>query len=83
MRWFVAIALLLLAALILESGLLAYAMYVLAGLLIISRLMVRSWNQGLNATRSCDRDTAEIGDKVSVELSPYDLTKARIIFREQ
>jgi translation initiation factor IF-1 len=23
------------------------------------------------------------GDKVSVELSPYDLTKARIIFREQ
>jgi translation initiation factor IF-1 len=22
------------------------------------------------------------GDKVSVELSPYDLTKARIIFRE-
>jgi translation initiation factor IF-1 len=23
------------------------------------------------------------GDKVSVELSPYDVTKARIIFREQ
>jgi len=23
------------------------------------------------------------GEKVSVELSPYDLTKARIIFREQ
>ena len=23
------------------------------------------------------------GDKVSVELSPYDLTKARIIFREE
>jgi translation initiation factor IF-1 len=23
------------------------------------------------------------GDKVSLELSPYDLTKARIIFREQ
>jgi translation initiation factor IF-1 len=23
------------------------------------------------------------GDKVSIELSPYDLTKARIIFREQ
>ncbi|HEX4638469.1 MAG TPA: translation initiation factor IF-1 [Chthoniobacterales bacterium] len=23
------------------------------------------------------------GDKVSVELSPYDLTKARIVFREQ
>ena len=23
------------------------------------------------------------GDKVAVELSPYDLTKARIIFREQ
>ncbi len=23
------------------------------------------------------------GDKVSLELSPYDLTKARIVFREQ
>src|SRR5438874_3438573 len=71
MRWFVAIALLLLAALILESGLLAYAMYVMAGLLIISRLMVRSWNQGLTATRSCDRDTAEVGDKVGVEVSVH------------
>jgi len=60
---------LLLAALILESGLLAYAMYVLAGLLIVSRLMVRSWNEGLSATRSCDRETAEIGDKVAVEVT--------------
>ena len=24
-----------------------------------------------------------VGDRVSVEMSPYDLTKARIIFREQ
>jgi uncharacterized repeat protein (TIGR01451 family) len=60
---------LLLAALFLESGLLAYAMYVLAGLLIVSRLMVRSWNEGLSATRVCNRNTAEIGDKVAVEVT--------------
>jgi uncharacterized repeat protein (TIGR01451 family) len=69
MKWFLAVALLLLAALFLESGLLAYAMYVLAGLLILSRLMVHSWNEGLSATRACNRDTAEIGDKVAVEVT--------------
>ena len=69
MKWFIAVALLLLAALFLESGLLAYAMYVLAGLLIVSRLMVRSWNEGLSATRSCKSDTAEIGDKIAVEVT--------------
>lgn len=69
MRWFLAVALLLMAALVLESGLLAYAMYVLAGLLIVSRLMVRSWNEALSATRECNRDTAEIGDKIAVKVT--------------
>jgi uncharacterized protein (DUF58 family) len=75
MKWFLAVALLLLAALILESGLLAYAMYVLAGLLIVSRLMVRSWNEGLSATRACNRDSAEIGDKVGVEVTVHNSGK--------
>src|SRR5262245_41953848 len=69
MKWFFAVALLLAAALILESGLLAYATYALAGLLIVSRLMVRSWNEGLSARRACDPETAEIGDKVAVEVT--------------
>jgi uncharacterized protein (DUF58 family) len=53
MRWFLGILLLLLAALLLESGLLAYAMYVLLGLLLVSRTLARSWIRHLSATRVC------------------------------
>jgi uncharacterized protein (DUF58 family) len=78
-KWFLAVLLILLAALILESGLLAYSMYVLLGLLVVSRVMARNWIGKLTATRTCrligrDGDegpsglTAEIGDKVSVRL---------------
>ena len=43
MKWYVGVILLLLAALVLQSGLLAYAMYVLLGVLLISRFAARSW----------------------------------------
>jgi uncharacterized protein (DUF58 family) len=66
MKWFLGVALLLLAAVVLRSGLLAYAMYVLLGLLIVSRLLARSWIGSLTAKRRCDRLTAEVGDTVRV-----------------
>jgi uncharacterized protein (DUF58 family) len=81
MRWLLGILLILLAALILESGLLAYSMYVLLGLLFISRIMARNWIGNLKATRTCrliGRDgeelpggglIAEVGDKVAVRLT--------------
>jgi uncharacterized protein (DUF58 family) len=53
MKWFLGVALMLLAALLLESGLLAYAMYVLLGLLVVSRWLARKWIDGLSATRTC------------------------------
>src|SRR5438093_2146037 len=68
MKWFAGALFLLLAALMLESGLLAYAMYVLLGLLVISRLLTRSWINGLTAKRTCDRETAEIGEEVNVDV---------------
>jgi uncharacterized repeat protein (TIGR01451 family) len=68
MKWFIGILLLLLAALVIESGLLAFAMYVLLALLVVSRFLARSWIENLTATRHCDRDTAEIGDSVSVNV---------------
>jgi uncharacterized repeat protein (TIGR01451 family) len=74
-KWFLAVALLLLTALILESGLIAYAMYVLAGLLIVTRVMARSWSEGLSATRHCKRDTADIGDKIAVEVTVHNSGK--------
>jgi uncharacterized protein (DUF58 family) len=69
MYWFLAILLILLAALFLESGLLAYAMYVLLGVLLVSRLLARLWIGKLSATRSCNQLTAEIGDHVKVRLT--------------
>src|SRR5258708_7331273 len=69
MYWFLAILLILLAALFLESGLLAYAMYVLLGVLLVSRLLARVWIGKLSATRSCDQLTAEIRDHVKVRLT--------------
>src|SRR5690348_3785790 len=68
MKWFIGTLLLLLAALAIESGLLAFAMYVLLALLIVSRFLARSWIENLATTRHCDRDTAEIGDTVAVNV---------------
>src|SRR3984885_11043405 len=69
MKWFIAVLLILLAALLLDSGLLAYAMYVLLALLVVSRFLARSWMNGLSAKRQCDRDTAVVGDKANVTLT--------------
>ena len=56
MKWFLGAALLLLAALMLGSGLLAYAMYVLLGLLVLSRLLARNWLLHVTAGRVCARE---------------------------
>jgi uncharacterized repeat protein (TIGR01451 family) len=66
MRWWAGALLLLLAALVLESGLLAYAMYVLLGLMLVNRFLARTWIEHLAASRRCDRKTAEVGDEVNV-----------------
>jgi len=69
MKWFLGAILLLLTALVLESGLLAYAMYVLLAVMVISRVLARSWTEHLSASRKCARLTAEIGAQVSVEVT--------------
>jgi uncharacterized repeat protein (TIGR01451 family) len=68
MKWFLGVLLLLLAALVLESGLLAYAMYVLMALLILSRLLAISWMRSLQAERSCNYSEVEVGDTISVRV---------------
>src|SRR5262245_17403632 len=69
MRWFLAATLILLAALVFESGLLAYAMYVLLALLLVSRLLARAWTERLSASRRCDRVEVEIGEPVTVSVT--------------
>src|SRR2546425_11809938 len=69
MYWFLGILLILLAALFLGSGLLAYAMYVLLGVLLVSRLLAFLWVGKLSATRTCNRLTAEVGERVKVSVT--------------
>jgi uncharacterized protein (DUF58 family) len=68
MKWFLGIGLLLLVALILESGLLAYAMYVLGAILILSRIFARNSIGSLKAERFCKQSIAEIGDVIRVRV---------------
>ena len=84
MKWYIAVLLILLAALLLDAGLLAYSMYVLLGLLLLTRFLARSWINHLSASRACtplqpasseedekDRHnlTAEIGDRIKVRVT--------------
>jgi uncharacterized protein (DUF58 family) len=68
MKWYIGAGLILLAALLLDSGLLAYSMYVLLGVLVVSRLLARSWIGNVKATRECEVTTAEVGDLVPVRV---------------
>jgi uncharacterized protein (DUF58 family) len=68
MRWFLAVIAILIVSLILESGLLALAAYVLLAMLFLSRFVARSWIGSLTASRECDQITGEIGQKVPVKV---------------
>jgi uncharacterized repeat protein (TIGR01451 family) len=69
MRWYAGAIAILLVALLLGLGLLAYAMYVLLAVLIVSRLLARSWAGNLAATRECNRVSVNVGDTVAVVLN--------------
>jgi len=66
MRWLVGAILLLLIAILLDFGLLAYAMYALMGVILLSRWLADSWSTQLTANRETNRDQVEIGDTVAV-----------------
>jgi uncharacterized protein (DUF58 family) len=66
MRWLVGAVLLLLVALALQLGLFAYAMYVLLGVIVLSRVLVNGWSGNLSATREMSRDRLKIGDTAAV-----------------
>ncbi len=66
MRWYTAAVLILIFALIFQFGLLAYAMYVLLGVMILSRFLAQTWIRNISVVRECNRLTAEIGDVVAV-----------------
>ena len=69
MKWFLGAALLLVIALVFELGLLAYAMYALLGIMLLSRFLARAWSDNLTATRECNRLTANVGQDVAVVIT--------------
>ncbi len=69
MKWFLGATLLLTIALVFQLGLLAYAMYALLGVMLLSRFLARAWSENLNATRECNRLTAQIGENVAVVIT--------------
>lgn len=58
--------LVLLVAFLFNLALLAYAMYALLAVLLVSRYLTGVWVQGLQADRECSRLTADVGDTVAV-----------------
>jgi uncharacterized protein (DUF58 family) len=66
MKWLAGAILLLVIAIAFGFDLLAYAMYVLLGVMLISRFLTRNWAESLLATRETNRLSAEIGDDVTV-----------------
>jgi len=69
MKWFLGSLALLVLALAFRLGLLAYAMYALLGVMLLSRFLARSWSEQLAATRECNRLSANIGERVAVVIT--------------
>jgi uncharacterized protein (DUF58 family) len=69
MKWFLGATLLLAVALAFQLGLLAYAMYALLGVMLVSRFLARAWSDNLDATRECNRLTANVGEDVAVVIT--------------
>ena len=66
MKWFLGAIGLLTLALVFRLGLLAYAMYVLLGTMLLSRFLAWAWSEKLSAARECNRLTAAVGETVAV-----------------
>lgn len=66
MRWILGVILLLVIGVVMQLGLLVYAMYVLLGVMLVSRFLVREWVESITATRECSRTTAQIGEKAAI-----------------
>jgi uncharacterized protein (DUF58 family) len=66
MRWLLGATALLLLAIALDLGLLAYAMYALVGVIVGSRMLANAWSAHLTATRQINVEKIKIGGTVAV-----------------
>ncbi len=68
MKWILGTLGLLVLGLVLKLSLLVYAMYVLLGILGLSRFFSRAWIDHLVASRLCEQGTREIGETAVMEV---------------
>jgi uncharacterized repeat protein (TIGR01451 family) len=69
MRWFIGIIIVLVVALVIQSGLLAYAAYVLLGVMLLTRLMTREGLHHVEAERTVSAEEVEAGDRIEIEVT--------------
>ena len=78
MKWILGTLALLVVGMLLKLSFLVYAMYVLLGVLLLSRFLTRTWMVNLEAARACDREVVEIGESVEVEVEIRNRGRLRI-----
>ena len=66
MKWILGAGLLLFAGFVFELGPLVYAMYVLIGVLLVSRFLTFTWVECISVQRDCNRFSCQIGETVAV-----------------
>src|SRR5947207_12253743 len=66
MKWILGTIALLILGLVLQLSLLVYAMYVLLGILLLSRFFTRVWTEKIFVSRQVEGDVFEIGESTEV-----------------
>lgn len=66
MKWILGTLALLVLGLVFHLSLLVYAMYVLLGVLLLTRFFTQSWVENIIVSRSCAKDVVEIGEMAEV-----------------
>src|SRR5215218_9631095 len=78
-RLLILLAAVLIAALVLQAGLLAFAMYVLIGVLLLSRSLAKKWVGSLEAVRECAvTEPVEVGATVEMKVRLVNTGRTRV-----
>jgi len=67
-KWIIAALVILAASFLIQSDLLAYAMYTLLTIIVVSRFLTNRWVNALQVERSCSKLDANINDHIGVSL---------------
>ncbi|MGY8732264.1 MAG: DUF58 domain-containing protein, partial [Pirellulales bacterium] len=67
-KWIIAALVILAASFLIQSDLLAYAMYTLLTIIVVSRFLTNRWVNALQVERSCSKLVANINDHIGVSL---------------